>query len=126
MKERQSSYFIPHPSALVPSSSRLFADDLAVDDDGADVRRVLEGVAVEEREVRVLACFERADAFVYPEQPRRANRHEAERLLRLKAVGRGERRLEEHDARLRNVALEARLEGHRDARAHERRGRFHT
>ena len=81
-----------------------------------DVRRVFEGIAVEERDVAVLARFERAHALVDADDPRRIDGDRRQRLLERQASRRGESRFEQHDARLGHVALVAALQSRTECR----------
>src|SRR5690606_35856667 len=88
------------PAWLLPAA---IAHDLPLDDNGADVRRVLERVADEEDDVAVLPALEGADALVDPQDARGVDRDGRERLLEGEPVGGGHGGLEEDDARLRHV-----------------------
>src|SRR5262245_61781843 len=86
-------------------STHLVAGDAPVHDRADAVARVLEGIAVVEGEVAVLADLDRAHARVDAEQLRGVDRDGRERRVGGQAVRRRHRRLVEHHARARHVAL---------------------
>ena len=90
----------------------LALHDLAVDDDAHAVGRVLERIAVEEREVGVLARL-RASRRASPMPRIRAASivMAASAPSKAQPVRGRDRRLEQHDARLRHVPLVAALQG---------------
>ena len=100
-------------SAFIARSVFVAADDLAVDDDTEAMGSVFERIAVEDRHVSVLSDFQRTDSVADLQDLGRIDGDRGERLLERQAVGRGQRRFEQHYARLGNIGLLSALE--RDA-----------
>src|SRR5688572_9471154 len=94
---------------------RPLADNFALDDSPRAVRRVLEGIAVEEGQVAILAGFDRAHAVRDAQDLGGIPRDHRQGLLEVVSVPRRQGRLEQDHAHLGHVTLEARLEGDRDA-----------
>ena len=103
---------------------RLFADDHTIRNHPDTVRRVLERVAVEQRDVGVLSNYQRPDTIVDPEEPSRIDRDHGQSLFEREPVRGSNPRFKEHDTRPWNIALKPTLKRDRDPGFLQRRGRL--
>src|SRR6056297_815734 len=96
-------------------STHLVADPPAFDDRTQDMAGVFERVAVEQRQVTMLARFKRTDSVIYAQNARRRQCDHLQRLPMIDAVAEQYTCLEQHHTRFRHVALMTRLQGYRDS-----------